>query len=844
MKEEDLAQPAILLVDDVPANLLAMEAVLGSLKVPMVATRSGSEALAFIERQPFAVALVDVQMPGMDGFELAQRMRQTQYGREVPILFVTAVHRDEDFVRRGYAWGAADYITKPFDPQVVRARVKAFIDLYRQREGVRRRQVALRTQERDEAIRRLVAFERIAAAALETNDLHALLDELLQAFIDAADAADSGSILLREGDQLRLAASVGTAAANGEQPLVRVGLGSAGLIAQERRALELHQDALERLGGPIAGSPPRVLYGTPLMHEGQVIGVAQIGSTRASSFTPQEKRLFLAASERASLAVAKNLQLSRLNQVLTAVPAYIAIVDAASKEVVFANPFLRMVLDHDPIGTPFTGLGFGPAAEEAAGRAIASAETLHLEELRVHPPRPGGKIAAEAAMYVSLTAQPLLTETGMVDRVLVFATDVTAQILARHELEETERVRVHLLQREREARIAAEVASRSKDEFLATVSHELRTPLNAIMGWAALARTNPELDVQRALAVIERNAHAQARIVEDVLDFARVARGEMRLTRQALDLGELVDGALETVRPSADAKRIRLEVDVAAEQPVFGDAERLRQVVLNLLSNAVKYSESGGAVRVQATSKSGLATVRVTDSGCGIAPSFLPQVFEPFRQADGSTTRRHGGLGLGLAIAKQIVDAHGGLIEAHSDGLGQGASFVVELPTEQSFSAEAPLSRRASGTLPKPDVLLLDGIRVLLVDDDTDGRELVVETLTAHGAKVSALASSSEALSELERTHPDVLVSDISMPDLDGYQLLRRIRALPPERGGETPALALTAHAGDDVAERALRSGFHRYLSKPLDVASFIAVVAGLARESATRPRAAQAARR
>ncbi len=830
MRDEELTQPSVLLVDDTAANLLALEAVLSSLKVPMVSTRSGPEALAFVERRPFAVALVDVQMPAMDGFELAQRLRQTPHGRELPILFVTAIHRDEDFVRRGYAVGGADYITKPFDPQVVRARVRAFLDLYRQREAVRRRQVALRTQERDEAIRRLVAFERIAAAALETQDLPALLNELLHAFLDAADAADSAAILLREGDYLRAAAAVGAACDLEAEGRLRVGAGIAGLIALERRPLELDQETIVQLAPravPLA-DPVRALYGTPLMHDGQLIGVAHIGSTRAAAFSPQEKRLFLAATERAALAVSKQLQLSRLNQVLTTAPACIAIVSADTGTYLFANPPLRQLFDQDLLGRTFSEIGFGEQAWQAVLRAGSNGDIVQMDELCVETSPSAKRAGAPSTTYVRFSAQPLLTSSGEVDRVLVFAVDISEQIRARRELEETERLRMLLLQREREARVAAEAASRAKDEFLATVSHELRTPLNAILGWAALARSNRDADVPRALAVIERNAHAQARIVEDVLDFARVSRGELRLTRTALNFREVLDGALEAVRPSADARGIQIQLEIDLEQPVFGDAERLRQVILNLLANAVKYSEANGVVSVSASSRAGLTTFRVSDHGRGIEPEFLPHVFEPFRQADGSTTRRHGGLGLGLAIAKQLVHAHGGVIEAQSDGPGTGAAFTVELPSQQEFSSKNPEARDTPVDA-RPAGLRLRGIKVLVVDDDDDGRELVAETLAAHGAVVSALASPVQALQDLAAIRPDVLVSDISMPELDGYQLLLRVRALPAERGGAVPALALTAHAGEDVPARALGSGFQRYLSKPIDVGTFVALVAELA---------------
>ncbi|HWA72116.1 MAG TPA: response regulator [Polyangiaceae bacterium] len=834
-EHDELAQSApVLLVDDTPGNLLALEAVLASLKVPLVAVGSGKEALAWVEKQSFAVALLDVQMPDMDGFELIQRFRQTKHGAELPVLLVTAIHRDEVFARKGYASGAADYITKPYDAQVIRARVKAFIDLYRQREAVRRGQVALRTQERDEAIRRLVAFERIASAALETNNLEALLVELLNTFIDAADAADSATILLREGDFLRVAASVGLAEEVLGTARIRIGQGFAGLIAAERRPLEVDDDALCRVvqTTSLSSVGVRALYGVPLLRDGQVLGVAHIGSKRSSQFSEPEKRLFLAAADRAALAVARQLETSVLTEVLEAAPAFIAIVSVSTGTYTFANAPMRQLFDSDLSNTRFAERGFGPEALRAIQDAEASAETVEIAELRI----PGDAFESSQAVpsYVRFTAQPLRNLSGSVDRVLIFAIDIAPQVQGRRAIEQAQLTRARLLDRERAARRAAESASMAKDEFLATVSHELRTPLNAILGWASIARSRPDADTERALAVIERNARAQARIVEDVLDFSRMSKGKMRLAMRNVALDEIIGGALESVRPAAEARSVSIQLDLRVFSPVIGDPERLQQVAWNLLSNAVKFSSPGGRVEVRAHTDENTVRVSVTDHGQGIEPEFLPHVFEPFRQANGSTTRRHGGLGLGLAIVRQIVQAHGGTIEARSGGLGRGATFSLELPLHDAQLGEQPAEGTPESEPKEPysSDLRLDGLRVLVIDDDDDGRELLTQALSSRGAEVISVASASVGLSELQRTRPDVLVSDIAMPDVDGYEFVRRVRQLPAERGGETPALAITAHAGKEVLERAIGSGFHRYASKPIDVERFVATVAELGRET------------
>jgi signal transduction histidine kinase len=537
--------PSVLLVDDTPANLVALRAVLEPLAVRLVEAQSGAEALERVARETFAVVLLDVQMPEMDGFEVARRLRTTAAGFEVPIIFLTAIHRDDAYSRMGYASGGADYITKPFDPAVLRARVKAFVDLFSQRERLRVRQVGERTRQRDEALESLA----------------------------------------------------------------------------------------------------------------------------------------------------------------------------------------------------------------------------------------------------------------------------------------------ELLERERTARREAELASRAKDDFLATVSHELRTPLSAILGWAAIARgLSPPARLEQALTIIERNAHAQLRIIEDLLDLRGAMSGSIQMQISSSCIPEILEGAVLAVRPAAESKDIALGADVQADAgTIAGDPDRLRQVVCNVLTNAVKFTPAGGRIDVSARRLEPNIVIRVSDTGEGISAEFLPHVFEPFRQGDSSTSRRHGGVGLGLAIARRIVEAHGGRIAVESGGVGRGATFTIELP-----ALAPPEDAHASdgGGLPGEDARL-DGVRVLLVDDDEDSRALIEVLLSRRGAAVTSASSADEALRLLEARRPDVFLSDIGMPTVDGYTLIRRVRSMPASRGGRTPSAALTAYARPSDGERALAAGFQAHVMKPVDEGRLISVVAKLAASGA-----------
>ena len=404
-------------------------------------------------------------------------------------------------------------------------------------------------------------------------------------------------------------------------------------------------------------------------------------------------------------------------------------------------------------------------------------------------------------------------------------------------LRRSETERAQLLESEREARTRAEDSSRLKDEFLANVSHELRLPLTPIIGWANMLRTMEfdEAARQRALATIERNARAQQQIVNDLLDISRIISGKFRFEMQPTDLLAVVEAAAEVVRPAAEAKDISLTIEMTDEPcRVSGDADRLQQVAWNPLSNAVKFTPTGGKVSVMLTCKEDKAEIVVTDTGEGISQQFLPFVFDRFRQADSSSTRRHGGLGLGLSIARSLVELHGGTIKAESEGEGRGALITVQLPLlrdehepptrEENLLPET--QARSGAPAPKTDILR--GISVLVVDDQRDAREVVSIILQTYGAKVVTVEGAAAALDEFDRLRPDVLISDIEMPGEDGYAFIRRVRERDKASGGTVPAIALTAHARQDDYHRALEAGFQQHLAKPVSLEDLVSSVATL----------------
>ena len=716
---ESEGKVSILLVDDRPEKLLALEAVLEDLGQDIVRAYSGREALRHVLNQDFAVILLDVNMPGMDGFETAALIRQRKSSQHVPIIFITAMG-DDMHVARGYALGAVDYILSPVVPEVLRSKVAVFVDLFRKTEQVKRQAESLR--------RRASQLQKLAAASVAINGALSV-DKMLQTITDVArDVIGSNQAITLFVDP-----RAGASRTGGKTEA----FASFSDKYAEWRGRHLKLDA--------------------------VADTVVARSRTATRMTEAELH------DHADWLIVRDADIPPIRGGMLAAPL-------TGRD---GNPLGVIYLSDRLEGSYFTGADEAVLVQLAQMASIAIENTLYAEERE---------------------------------------------------------------------------ANRIKDEFLSTLSHELRTPLNAILGWTQLLRmgkTDPA-ELTHGLNVIERNVRMQTKLIEDLLDVSRISTGKLRLGVRPMSLAPVIESAADAVRPAADAKRIKIvfNLDATADQ-ISGDPDRLQQVVWNLLSNAVKFTPPSGRIEVALERVGGQAQVRVTDSGQGIDPKFLPFVFDRFRQGDSSSTRSHGGLGIGLTIVRHIVELHGGTVEAHSRGEGQGSTFVVNLPVKAvRVETEPEVPGAVPGLLPTPQPLPagagngdaapataagggeLGGLRVLVVDDEPDARELISIILQRHGAEVTTAASAREGLQQLGRLRPAVLVSDIAMPDEDGYALIECVRQLTPEDGGGTPAVALTAYAREEDRRRALACGYQAHLAKPVEPAQLVSAVAELARDS------------
>jgi len=577
--------------------------------------------------------------------------------------------------------------------------------------------------------------------------------------------------------------------------------------------------------------PVTQAFAVPLRRGGSVV----FGVSARLSFNQTYRDFLLqivasieAAHDRADAAAvraAADLQRANLYRHFMQAPFPIAVFKGPAHVVELANPEILAVWGkgHEVVGQPLLvglpelrGQPF-PAWLDGVYRTGVAYDGK--EQLALLPTGPNGALEE---VYCNFVYAPLRDTAGVVEGVLVSAFIVTDQVRAKHLLKEAVEERALAL-------VEAERVSRAKDEFVATMSHELRTPLNAILGWAQILRDAPSdaTKLARGIAVIERNAEAQARLISDLLDVSRIISGKLRLTVKRISIAAATHAAIDVVRPAAEAKGVTLVTEIDPHTgELVADPDRLQQIVWNLLSNAVKFTQSGGTVTVTAQRVESRIRLRVSDTGAGIEPRHLPVIFDRFRQVDGSTTRVHGGLGLGLAIVRHLAEAHGGTVTAHSAGLGMGAAFTVELPVHAVHTSEEQTLQRVTPRDPDPTSrrgIQLRGVTVLLVDDEEDSLDLLCMVLEDAGAVVTSARTAREALAHAARSRFHLVISDIGMPEMDGYSLMRQLRG--QHEGGDVPAIALTAYARAEDAEQAMRAGFQKHVTKPVDAAALLAIV-------------------
>jgi hypothetical protein len=669
----------ILLVDDQPAKLLSYETILADLGENLIRANSGNEALELLLKKEIAVVLVDVCMPGLDGFELASMIRNHPRFQKTAIILVSGVMVEDADRLKGYDSGAVDYVSVPIIPEILRAKVSVFADLFR-----------------------------------KSDELQHLNRELEQRVADRTAEIESAAARLRQSEEK-----------------LRLVLTSSGMVGW---TWDIARDEV-----------------TCVMPSGEPETPVGKLSDFLAGVHPRDRALVQEAFNHARAPQGREVQVEY------------RVVDGGAQRWL---------------------LGRGTVIRDARGDA-----------------------ASISGINVDIT-----------------------------ERKRAEEDRAILLEQAESARGEAETANRLKDEFLATLSHELRTPLNAIAGWAHMLHTGvlDKAGRARALETILRNAKLQTKLISDILDVSRIMSGKLRFNPEPVDPRAIVEAAVDTVRAAAEAKQIHLDVDVAYDGGlVVGDPARLQQVLGNLVSNAIKFASAGGNVQIGLGMTATHLEITVQDDGPGIDPEVLPYIFDRFRQGDSSSTRPHQGLGLGLAIVRHLVEMHGGAVHAENRTDRSGAVFRVTLPRGESPAAAVrdPGAPRRSGD---SDVWLesapsLAGVRVLVVDDEPDGREVVAAILSLCGAEVRTAGSGREAFDLLTTDKPDVLLADIEMPVEDGYSLLRRIRALPPERGGQVPAAALTAYAGKLDRTKVLAAGFQVHVPKPVEPADLVTVVASLA---------------
>ena len=719
----------ILMVDDSPTNLLALESILRAPDRNLIRAHSGEDALRYLLDNEAAVILLDVFMPGIDGLQTAELIRGREKSRNIPIIFLTANTTGPANLSRGYSLGAVDYIVKPVEPAILRSKVNVFVELFKKTREVKRQTELLEETNRElenanlERLGMLIDLGHELAAEHEPAMVLRRFCRSAQRIIDAEEV--SIAMLSDDGQTPRHFFRCDAKGNISNQAEIPGGIQKAlGRVINERVPIRLD----ERNDWPADEADFDSLHsflGAAIISGSEVCGWFYLLNRRgADQFSEADARL---------------------------------------------------------------------AATFATHVAVAYENATLYAEAQNH--------AAELSMEMAVRKQ-------------------------------AEEERARLLVREQAARAEAEAANRNKDEFLATLSHELRTPLTAILGWSHLMRSKKlnEDEVTRALDTIERNARSQSQLIDDLLDVSRIITGKLYIERGPVDLTMVIDAAFDSVRPAIEAKAIHFKTAAPADKCfVLGDPNRLQQIFWNLFSNAVKFTPKGGEVNVAVTTADARVRVSVSDTGIGIPAEFLPFIFDRFRQADGSATREHGGLGLGLAIVQHLVGLHQGTVEVESGGKDLGSTFTIAIPAANNGviieNDEPNASHKSLDLAGFEAAQQLLGVKVLVVDDEPDSRDLLMAILSRCGSDVRCSDSAAHAMEEVDQWSPDLLVSDIGMPNEDGFSLIKRVRGLKSSCA-KIPAVALTAYATDEDRLQALSAGFQIHVAKPIEPESFVSCIA------------------